>query len=38
MVKSKLNKCPLVWMFCSRRSNNLFNKVQDGVLKITLNV
>ena len=38
MVKSKLNKCPLVWMFCSRRSNNLFNKVQDRVLKITPNV
>ena len=26
MVKSQLNYCPLVWMFCSRSSNNLLTK------------
>ena len=27
MVKSQLNYCPLVWMFCPRRSNNVINKL-----------
>ena len=29
MNKSQLNYCPLVWMFCPRRSRNLINKVQE---------
>ena len=29
MVKSPLNYCPLVWMFCPRKSSNLINKVQE---------
>ena len=37
MVKSQLNYCPLVWMFCRRRSNNLINKVQEKALRITYN-
>ena len=37
MVKSQLNYCPLVWMFCTRRSSNLVNKVQEGALRITYN-
>ena len=37
MVKSSLNDCPLVWMFCLRRSNNLINKVQERALRITYN-
>ena len=37
MVKSQLNYCPLVWMFCPRRSNNLINKVQERALRITYN-
>ena len=37
MVKSQLNYCPLVWMFCPRRSSNLVNKVQEGALRITYN-
>ena len=28
MVKSQLNNCPLVWMFCPRRSSNLIKKTQ----------
>ena len=27
MFKSQFNYCPLVWMFCPRKSNNLINKV-----------
>ena len=37
MVKSQLNYCPLVWMFCPRRSNNLINIVQERALRITYN-
>ena len=37
MVKSQLNYCPLVWMFCPRRSSNLINKVQERALRITYN-
>ena len=37
MVKSQLNCCPLVWMFCPRRSSNLINKVQERALRIIYN-
>ena len=37
MVKSQLNYCPLVWMFCPRRSSNLINKVQERALCMTYN-
>ena len=37
MVKSQLNYCLLVWMFCPRRSNNLINIVQERALRITYN-
>ena len=37
VVKSQSNYCPLVWMFCPRRSNNLINKVQKRALRITHN-
>ena len=29
MVKSQFNYCPLVWMFRSRQSNNLINKIHE---------
>ena len=34
MIKSQFNYCPLVWMFCSRKSNNLVNKVQERTLRL----
>ena len=34
MIKSQFNYCPLVWMFCSRKSNNLVNKVQERILRL----
>ena len=35
MIKSQFNYCPLVWMFCSRQSNNLTNKVHERSLRLT---
>ena len=35
MSKSQFSYCPLVWMFCSRQSNNLINKVHEKGLKLT---
>ena len=35
IVKSQFNYCPLVWIFCARRPNNLINKVQETALRIT---
>ena len=37
MIKSQFNYCPLVWMFCSRKSNNLINKVQERALRLITN-
>ena len=33
-MKSQFNCCPLVWMFCSRQSNNLINKIHQRSLRI----
>ena len=35
MIKSQCNYCPLVWMFCSRQSNNLLNKIHKPSLRIS---
>ena len=35
MIKSQVNYCPLVWMFCSRQSNNLINKIHERSLRIS---
>ena len=35
MIKSQFNYCPLVWMFCSRQSNNLINKIHEWSLRIS---
>ena len=37
MIKSQFNYCPLVWMFCSRQSNNLINKIHERSLRISYN-
>ena len=36
VVESQFNYCPLVWMFCSRTSNNMIDKVHDWVLRVIL--
>ena len=33
MIKSQFNYCPLFWMFCSRQSNNLLNKIHERSLR-----
>ena len=35
MMKSQFSHCPLVWMFCSRQSNNLINRVHERGLRLT---
>ena len=35
MIKSQFNYCPLVWMFCSRQSNNLINKIHERSPRIS---
>ena len=37
IVKSQFSYCPLVWMFCSRTSNNMINKVHERALRVILN-
>ena len=34
-IKSQFNYCPLVWMVCSRQSNNLINKIHERSLRIS---
>ena len=34
-IKSQFNYCPLVWMFCSRKSNSMVNKEQKRALRLT---
>ena len=36
-LKGQLGYCPLIWTFCSRRPNNLINKLQERVLKVVYN-
>ena len=35
LIKSQFNYCSLVWIFCSRKSNSLGNKVQETALRLT---
>ena len=35
MIKSQFNYPPLVWMYCSRQSNNLINRVHERGLRLT---
>ena len=37
IVKSQFSYCPLVWIFCSRTSNNMINKVHERALRVLLN-
>ena len=31
------NDCPLIWLFCSRTSNNMINKIHERALRLILN-
>ena len=37
LVKSQFSYCPLVWMSCSRQTNNMINKTHERALRIVLN-
>ena len=37
MTKSQFSYFLLVWMFCSKKSNNLINKLQEMVLRLVTN-
>ena len=36
-IKSQFNYRPLIWMFCSRTSNNMINKIHERALRLILN-
>ena len=36
LIKSQFSYCPLVWMFCSRQTNNMINKIHERSLGIVL--
>ena len=37
VIKSHFNYCPLIWMFSSRRSNNLINRIHKMSLRTVYN-
>ena len=37
IIKSQLNYCPLLWMFCSGTSINIINKFHEQALRLILN-
>ena len=37
MINSQFSYCPLIWMFSSRQSNNLMNKVHERSLRLITN-
>ena len=36
IIRSQFNYCPIVWMFCSRQTNNMINKLHERTLRIEL--
>ena len=37
MIKLQFSYCPLIWMFCSRTSNNYINNIYERSLRIVTN-
>ena len=37
IIESQFSSCPLVWVFCSRTSNNVINRLDERSLRIILN-
>ena len=33
-ILSYFNYCPLIWMFCSRKSNNRINRIHERAMRI----
>ena len=36
LIKPQFNYCPLVWMLCSRKTNNMINNIHKRALRIVL--
>ena len=36
-VISQFNYCPIIWMYCQRKSNNLINRIHESALRIACN-
>ena len=36
IIKSQFSYCPLVWMFCSRQTSNMINKLHERALRLVL--
>ena len=36
-ITSQFNYCPVTWMFCQRKSNNLINRIHERALRIAFN-
>ena len=36
-IISQFNYCPIIWMYCQRRSNNLINRIHERSLRIAYN-
>ena len=36
-IISQFNYCPIVWMYCQRKSNNLINRIHERALRIAYN-
>ena len=37
IIKPQFNYCPLIWMFCTRISKNMINKIHERALRLRLN-
>ena len=37
ILKSQFSYCALIWMFCSRTSYNMINKIHERALRLKLN-
>ena len=37
LKKLQFNYCPLVWMFCSRQTKDMINKMHERALRIVIN-
>ena len=36
-IISQFNYCPVIWMYCQRKSNNLINRIHERALRIAYN-
>ena len=36
-IVSQFNYCPIIWMYCQRKSNNLINRIHERSLRIAYN-